>query len=77
MKEIIRRFLLESPTFFKRLQTVGMLLAGIGGALIVAQGQYADSVIISKIAPIAKELVAVGATIAAIAKLTVKNPDQL
>lgn len=74
MKEIITRFLSDTPTFFKRLIGVGLGLGVVGGALMephVAE-QLPES-----IQKISGYLVTIGLVSAAIAKLTVKDPDVL
>lgn len=74
MKEIIARFLADTPSFFKRLIGVGVSLGVIGGALLVPD-------VADQLPPfagkIAGYLVTVGVVAGVIAKLTVKDPEVL
>lgn len=75
MNEIIKRFTSESPTFFKRIQAIGITL-GVAGAAILAipTGTIA---LPAALVTAAGYFVAVGAVAAAVAKATVKDTSVL
>lgn len=73
MKELINRFLAESPTFFKRLIKIGLTLGAIGGALM--EPHIAE--VLPDVSKFASHLVAIGLVTAAVAKFTVKNPEDI
>ncbi len=74
MREIIARFLAETPSFFKRLIALGLSLGVIGAALLEPHIAERLPEFVTKVAGY---LVTVGLVTASIAKLTVKDPDTL
>ena len=75
MNEIIKRFTSESPTFFKRIQAIGITLGSIGAALLVLPASVI--VLPSTIVTMAGYFVAAGSVAAAVAKATVADPAVL
>lgn len=75
MNEIMKRMSAESPSFFKKIQAIGISLGAAGAAILVIPA----SVIVFPTAIItaAGYFVAVGAVAAAVAKSTVKDPAVL
>jgi hypothetical protein len=71
MKEIIKRFALETPLFFKRMMAAGASIAAAGIALVAIPN------LPHAIVSVGQFMITAGAVIAAISKLTVKNPDDL
>lgn len=74
MNEIIKRFLADTPTFFKRLIALGVSLGVVGAA-------FMEPHIASQLPPffgkIASYMVTAGLVAGIIAKLTVKDPEVL
>lgn len=71
MKEIIRRILADTPTFFKRLRWFGLSVVATGVALTQVSGAPAI------IEHIGDHLTWVGGVIVAISTLAVSNPEDL
>lgn len=74
MNEIIKRFLADTPTFFKRLIAIGVSLGAVGAALLVPDVADQLPPLFGKIAGY---LVTAGVVSGIMAKLTVKDPDVL
>ncbi len=75
MNEIFKRLTNESPTFFKRIQALGITLGAIGAAILtIPVSVVALPAIINTLAGY---FVAAGLVAAAVAKTTVANPDVL
>lgn len=68
MKEIISRFLAESPTFFNKIIYWCIGLGAIGAGVLLTPGQYPDWLV-----SIADDLIKVGSTAALVASLTKKD----
>ena len=75
MKEIITRLTGESPSFFKKVQAIGITLGSIGGGILLlpATGVILPAALLT----IASHCVAIGAVAALVAKFTVKDSDVL
>lgn len=71
MKTILQRLSLETPVFFKKLRALGLSVSSIGTALVSIPG------VPSKVNAIGAQLIWIGLTVAAVAQLTVKNPEQI
>lgn len=77
MKEIIKRFSAESPSFFKKIQALGLTLGGVGG-VIMSLPELAPTVQLPEIiVKLAGYFVVAGLVSAAIAKTTVKDTSVL
>jgi len=74
MKEIIQRFLADTPTFFKRLIALGISIGAIGAALMEPHIATQLPEFLQKAS---SYMVTVGLVTATIAKLTVKDTDVL
>ena len=72
MKELIKRLKLESPSFFKKVLALCVTLGAIGTAFIAGK-DYLPA-ITQVVAPY---LITAGIVGAAVAKTTVKNPEEL
>ncbi|HET8686547.1 MAG TPA: hypothetical protein VFM18_07760 [Methanosarcina sp.] len=77
MNEFLKRLSLPSPSFFKKVQWIGGVLVAVGGGILAIKSQYPDAVTIGFLAKYARELMAIGGTIALIGKLPVADPSQL
>lgn len=77
MKEIITRWSLESPSFFQNVQRVGAFLMGLSVILIGLEGQYPTVGLPDSIAKIGGYMAVAGSVMMAIAKLTVKDYEEL
>ncbi len=71
MKEIIKRILLDTPKFFKRLRWFGLSVTASGVAITQVSGAP------ELIAHIGEDMIWVGAVIAAVSTLTVSNPEDI
>jgi ABC-type xylose transport system permease subunit len=66
--EVKERFNQPTPPFFKRLRTVGLVLAGVGGAILTAPVSL-PAVLVTA----AGYLVTGGAVLSAVSQATVKS----
>jgi len=73
MKEIISRFVADTPTFFKRVVAFGLTLGCIGAALMEPH----VVAMVPGLQPFAGYLVTIGVVTAAVAKLTVKDTNDI
>jgi len=71
MKELLKRVFLETPNFFKKLRNLGLSLAAVSAAVINVPK------IPEWLLNLANEGVWIGAVIAIVSQLTVKNPEDL
>lgn len=67
--ELNNRVSSDSPKFFKKLQALGLYLTGAAGSVLVIPG------IPESVKTIAGYALTVGAVLAAVSKLPVKDPD--
>jgi hypothetical protein len=67
--ELNNRITSDSPKFFKKLQALGLYLTGAAGSVLVIPG------IPENLKVIAGYILTVGAVLAAVSKLPVKDPD--
>lgn len=72
MNQFFKRLTTKSPKFFVRLQNAGLIIGGIGAA-IVAFPLALPAVVVT----VGSYAIAVGASIATIAKLPVQNVEDL
>lgn len=70
--ELFKRLKQPTPKFFNRLAYIGGLLLTVGGAIVAWPVALPVAVV-----TIGGHLVAVGTTVIAVAKLTVKDPEKL
>lgn len=77
MKELIARFQLDSPTFFIKIQKLGAFLTGLSVVLMGLQSQFPGVGIPDVVGKIAGYLAVAGAIAAGVARLTVKDYDEL
>lgn len=77
MKELISRFQLDSPSFFVKIQKIGAFLSGLSVILMGLQSQFPSVGIPDSVSKIAGYLAVAGAIAAGIARLTVKDYDEL
>lgn len=77
MKELITRFGLASPTFFIKIQKLGVLLSALSVVLLGLQAQMPMVEIPQIVYKIAEYLAVAGGVAATIAKLTVADPTQI
>lgn len=75
MKELITRLTSPSPTFFKRIQAIGITVGVIGGTLMALP----TTIIIlpAALSTAAGYMVAIGTVAAAVAKTPVADPTVL
>ena len=71
MKEVLQRLTAPTPTFWKKLQKIGLILAGISG--VIAAAPIALPTVITTAAGY---LTVASGTIAAVSQLTVESPEQ-
>jgi len=69
--EIIKRFVADTPTFFKRLRNIGASISATGIALVAING------VPHTIIAIATQMIWVGSVVAAVSQLACKNPEEL
>ena len=69
--EIIKRAKAPTPKFFKKLRTIGLLLAAIGGTIITAPVSLPGIVV-----SIGGYVAVVGGVLSAISQITVEDPKQ-
>lgn len=67
--ELNNRITSDSPKFFKKLQALGLYLTGAAGSVLVIPG------IPESVKTIAGYSLTIGAVLAAVSKLPVKDPD--
>ncbi len=72
MNEILNRLTHPTPKFFNRLAMIGGILGTVGGALLAWPVALPVALV-----TLGGHLVAVGATVVAVSKLTVQNPENL
>lgn len=77
MKELITRFNLASPTFFIKIQKIGVILSALSVVLLGLQSQMPTVEIPQIVYKIAEYLAVAGGVAATIAKLTVADPTQI
>ena len=77
MKELIARFNLASPSFFIKIQKIGVVLSAVSVVLLGLQAQMPTVEIPQIVYKIAEYLAVAGGVAATIAKLTVADPTQI
>ena len=77
MKELITRFNLASPSFFIKIQKIGIVLSAVSVVLLGLQAQMPTVEIPQIVYKIAEYLAVAGGVAATIAKLTVADPTQI
>ena len=77
MKELITRFNLASPSFFIKIQKIGVVLSAVSVVLLGLQAQMPTVEIPQVVYKIAEYLAVAGGVAATIAKLTVADPTQI
>jgi hypothetical protein len=77
MKELIARFQIPSPSFFVKIQKLGAFLTGLSVVLMGLQSQFPGVGIPDSVAKIAGYLAVAGAIAAGIARLTVRDYEEL
>lgn len=77
MKELITRFNLASPSFFIKIQKIGVVLSALSVVLLGLQAQMPTVEIPQIVYKIAEYLAVAGGVAATIAKLTVADPTQI
>jgi hypothetical protein len=77
MKELITRFNLASPSFFIKIQKIGVVLSAVSVVLLGLQAQMPTVEIPQIVYKIAEYLAVAGGVAATIAKLTVADPTQI
>ncbi len=81
MNEILKRITSESPTFFKKIQAIGITIGVIGVAILATPVTLATFGIVyvlpATISTIASHMAAAGTVAAAVAKTTVADPSVL
>ena len=77
MKELITRFNLASPSFFVKIQKLGVLLSALSVVLLGLQAQMPTVEVPVIVYKIAEYLAVAGGVAATIAKLTVADPTQI
>ncbi len=75
MNTLIKRLTSESPTFFKRIQAIGITIGSIGLAIVALPASII--VLPAAVTTIAGYFIAIGAVAAAVAKTTVADPSVL
>ncbi len=75
MKEILTRITSESPTFFKRIQAIGLSIGSIGTTILLIPASLVA--LPAVVLTIAGYMVAVGLVAAGGAALPVKDPSVL
>lgn len=75
MNEIMKRMTAESPSFFKRIQTIGITLGAIGVAIMAIPASVIA--LPAFVGTMAGYFIAIGTVAAAIAKTTVKDASIL
>ena len=75
MKTILKRITSDSPSFFKKIQTIGITLGAVGLAIVsVPASVIALPAIVTTMAGY---FIAIGTVAAAVAKTTVADPSVL
>ena len=77
MKELITRFNLASPTFFVKIQKLGVLLSALSVVLLGLQAQMPTIEVPALVYKVAEYFAVAGGVAATIAKLTVADPTQI
>jgi hypothetical protein len=77
MKELVTRFNLASPTFFVKIQKLGVLLSALSVILLGLQAQMPTIEVPALVYKVAEYLAVAGGVAATIAKLTVADPTQI
>jgi len=77
MKELITRFNLASPSFFVKIQKLGIVLSALSVVLLGLQAQMPTVEIPAIVYKISEYLAVAGGVAATIAKLTVADPTQI
>ncbi|TVP50557.1 MAG: hypothetical protein EA341_07275 [Mongoliibacter sp.] len=70
MNNLVDRWNSPTPPFFKKLRIVGLIVAGVGAALITAPGTMPEILI-----QLAGYLITAGAVITSISQITLQEPD--
>lgn len=76
IKEIFKRWGLESPSFFKKVMNIAIILVGVASALI-GFDQVNPDVLHEDIIKASNYIIAIGLAIGITAKTTVKDPKKL
>lgn len=63
---IIKRAIAPTPSFFKKIRTIGLVLAGIGGGLLASPVELPDSV-----SEVGGYMALIGGVISAMSQITV------
>lgn len=72
MNQLIKRLTLKSPSFFVKIQNIGVGLIAFAGGIKLLATQYEGSRIIEFLMPYTTDIAVAGGIAALIAKLTVK-----
>lgn len=72
MKDLFRRWSLESPKLFKRIGNMCIALGTVGGAIISFEGSMPGYAVV-----VAPHLIVAGIVGGVISKLTVKDPNKI
>ncbi len=75
MSEIIKRLTSESPTFFKRIQAIGITLGSVGTALLLIPASVV--VLPAVVITVAGYFVVAGVVATTVAKTAVADPSVL
>jgi len=81
MKEIWTRLTSESPTFFKRIQVIAILIGSVGGGILAAPATLGlmgiPFILPATLSTVATHMAVVGAVAAFVAKTPVVDPNVL
>lgn len=79
MKQLIRRFVSESPTFFRKAQRIGIAIAGCGTVIVTTKANFGQYSHLFKpwVDTAAGYMIVGGIIIAGMAKMTVSDVSDL